>query len=54
MAEATRGTRINAEATSGITADPMVVSIGAVGDTTTDPEAAVAGVRGIGGKPRCC
>ena len=54
MAKATGVTRISAKATSGITSNPMVVAIGAVGDITTDPEAAAAGVRGIDGKPRCC
>ena len=32
----------------------MVATGGAVGNVTADPVAAAAGVRGIGGKPRCC
>ena len=30
------------------------MTTGAVGGGACDPEAATAGVRGIGGKPRCC
>ena len=30
------------------------MAIGAVGGGACDPVAAVVGVRGIGGKPRCC
>ena len=48
MAEAAGGTGAKSTATT------VGMTTGAVGGGACDPVAAIAGVRGIGSKPKCC
>ena len=48
MVEAVGGTRAESDAAAA------GMTTGAVGSEAWDPVAAAAGVRGIGGKPKCC